>query len=337
MEAYIDTKCLSAAVDHCIPDILASRPHSIDELATRSALQPLRLKQVMRVLHNNGIFAYDVATATYSNNPSSTLLLRNHWTQWHRWVSLYGTTFYDFASSIPAAICASEKCSAAQITCNTGENIFRYFAQQPHMQEKFHAALGAGTVAQSAGLLADYPWHELGDATVLDIGGGSGDFIAGLLRKHVSLRGALFELGSVIDMVRPKFQGPDGDFADVGSRMVEFHVGDFLRFVPGYEVYTMKWCLHNWEDGDVVRILQAVRRQIRITPRARMVIIESVLADGRSSRVWRYGDLTMMATVNGQERTEDEWRGLVGKAGWRVESITLLRNVWAAAIDIRPV
>jgi hypothetical protein len=291
----------------------------------------------MRVLRNNGIFDYDPTTATYSNNPSSTLLTSQHWTQWHRWVSLYGTTFYDFASSIPAAIRAGETRSAAQITCKTEDSIFRYFAQQPGMQEKFHAALGAGAVAQSAGLLTDYPWHELGDATVLDIGGGGGDFIVALLRAHGSLRGALFELGSVVDMVRPKFHDAGGEFADVASRMTELHVGDFLQAVPSYEVYTMKWCLHNWADDDVLRILRAVRKAIQLTPRARMVIIESVLADGRSSRVWRYGDLTMMATVNGQERTEGEWRALVTEAGWRVEDITPLRNVWAAAIEIRPV
>ncbi|KAJ4342319.1 hypothetical protein N0V95_006994 [Ascochyta clinopodiicola] len=335
--AYIDTKCLTAAVDHYIPDLLASGPLTVDELASRSALQPIRLKQIMRVLHNNGIFDYVAATATYSNNPSSTLLMSGHWTQWHRWVSLYGTTFYDFASEIPAAIQAGETRSAAQITCKTEENIFRYFAWQPGMQAKFHAALGAGAVAQNPGLMEDYAWHDLGDVTVLDIGGGGGDFMAGLLRAHSSLRGALLELDSVIDMVRPKFQDAGGEFADLATRMVALHVGDFLHSVPSYEVYTMKWCLHNWADSDVSRILRAVRRAIRITPRARMIIIESVLTEGRSSRIWRYGDLTMMATVNGQERTESEWRALVAEAGWRVESVTLLRNVWAAAIDIRPV
>ncbi|KAH7361335.1 O-methyltransferase-domain-containing protein [Pyrenochaeta sp. MPI-SDFR-AT-0127] len=334
--AYLDTKCLCAAVEHGIPDMLASKPLTVDQLATRSSLQPLRLKQIMRVLHNNGIFAYSATDETYANTPSSTLLMSSHWTQWHRWVSLYGTTFYDFASSIPAAIRANEHRSAAQITCRTEQSIFRYFAAQEGMQEKFHAALGAGAVAQGPGLLADYAWQDLGDATVLDIGGGGGDFLAALLRAYPKLHGALFELDSVVDMVRPKFHNAEGEFADVGARMVALHVGDFLQSVPSYEVYTMKWCLHNWADADVVRILEAVRKAIRVTPTARMVIIEAVLADGRSSRVWRYGDITMMATVNGQERTEAEWRGLAKKAGWRVESVTPLRNVWAAAIDLRP-
>nr|QPI70968.1 O-methyltransferase [Chaetomium cochliodes] len=334
--AYLDTKCLWTAVSNNIPDLLASGPQSIAELAQSSGLQPLRLRQVMRVLHNNGIFAYDAVTGLYTNSASSTLLTKSHWTQWHRWVELYGNEFYDAARSLPAAVRDGEARSAAQLEYGTDQNIFAYFAARG-LQDKFHKTLGAGAVAQAPGMLADYPWEELGDAVVLDVGGGGGDFVAALLRAHRTLRGALLELESVVAMVRPRFQEVDDVFADVGDRMVALHAGDFRDAVPAYEVYTMKWCLHNWLDEDVVRILSAVRAAIVETPRARMVIIEAVLAEGRSSRVWRYGDLTMMSTVNGQERTESEWRSLAAQAGWEVKSISPLRNAWAAAIDLRPI
>jgi hypothetical protein len=335
--AYLDTKCLWTAVSNNIPDILAtSGPQPIAELAQRSGLQPLRLGQVMRVLRNNGIFAHDAATGLYSNSASSALLTKTHWTQWHRWVELYGNEFYDAARGIPAAARAGQTRSAAQVEYDTDQNIFAYFAERG-LQDKFHATLGAGAVAQAPGMLADYAWGELGDAVVLDVGGGGGDFVAALLRKYPALRGALLELEPVVDMVRPRFLDAEGVFADVGERMVALHVGDFRSAVPAYEVYTMKWCLHNWGDADVVKVLAAVRRAIVETPRARMVVIEAVLAEGRSSRVWRYGDMTMMSTANGQERTEEEWRSVAAQAGWEIKSISPLRNAWAAAIDLRPV
>jgi hypothetical protein len=335
--AYLDTKCLWTAVSNNIPDILAtSGPQPIAELAQRSGLQPLRLGQVMRVLRNNGIFAHDAATGLYSNSASSALLTKTHWTQWHRWVELYGNEFYDAARGIPAAARAGQTRSAAQVEYDTDQNIFAYFAERG-LQDKFHATLGAGAVAQAPGMLADYAWGELGDAVVLDVGGGGGDFVAALLRKYPALRGALLELEPVVNMVRPRFLDAEGVFADVGERMVALHVGDFRSAVPAYEVYTMKWCLHNWGDADVVKVLAAVRRAIVETPRARMVVIEAVLAEGRSSRVWRYGDMTMMSTANGQERTEEEWRSVAAQAGWEIKSISPLRNAWAAAIDLRPV
>ncbi|KAK4099512.1 S-adenosyl-L-methionine-dependent methyltransferase [Parathielavia hyrcaniae] len=317
--AYLETKCLWTAVSSNIPDTLATAgPQSVAELARRSGLQPLRLGQVMRVLHNNGIFVLDAGTGLYSNSASSAMLTKAHWTQWHRWVEL------------------AEARSAAQIEYGTHDHIFAYFAARG-LQNKFHATLGAGAVAQAPGMLADYPWAELGDAVVLDVGGGGGDLIVSLLRAHGNLRGALLELEPVVGMVQPRFRDADGVFADVGDRMVALHVGDFRDAVPAYEVYTMKWCLHNWRDDDVVGILSAVRRAIVETPRARMVVIEAVLAEGRSSRVWHYGDLTMMSTVNGQERTEGEWRALAGRAGWESDSISPLRNAWAAAIDLGPI
>ncbi|KAL6862016.1 cytochrome P450 [Trichoderma novae-zelandiae] len=333
--AYLDTKALVAAVTHNIPDILTPSPLPTPLLAQKSNLQPLRLKQIMRLLHNNNIFAYDASSDTYSNNAASLLLQKDHWTQWHRWVTLYGEEFYDAARSIPDAIRADESRSAAQIAYGTEKPIFTYFAEKG-LQEKFHKALGAGAVAQAPGMLADYNWKDVGDAVVCDIGAGGGDFIAALLRKNPPMRGAVLEIQPVVDMLKQKLDEPDGVLNDIADRMADLHAGDFLTTVPPYEVYTMKWCLHNWTDADVLKILSNVRRAIKITPRARMVVIESVLREGRSSRVWRYGDLTMMSTANGLERTEAEWRKLAGQAGWVVKEIVPLRHAWAAAIDLRP-
>ncbi|KAL6695447.1 cytochrome P450 [Trichoderma pleuroticola] len=333
--AYLDTKALFSVVSHNIPDLLSSGPLQTSVLAQQSSLQPLRLKQVMRVLHNNGIFDYEPSSDTYSHNATSTLLQKDHWTQWHRWVSLYGDEFYDAAKGIPEAIKDGETRSAAQITYATDKSIFTYFAEKG-LQEKFHKALGAGAVAQAPGMLADYNWKELGDAVVCDIGGGGGDFITALLRDNPPMKGALLEIEPVVEMVKPKYSSPDGVFADVADRMTELHAGDFLTKIPSHEVYTMKWCLHNWTDSDVVKILSNVRRAIKLTPRSRMVVIESVLAEGRTSRVWRFGDLTMMSTANGLERTESEWIKLARQAGWVVKEITPLRHAWAAAIDLRP-
>jgi hypothetical protein len=86
---------------------------------------------------------------------------------------------------MPATIRARVACSAAQIAYGTDRNIYAYFATERGLQDKFHATLGAGAAAQAPGMLADYPWGELGDATVLDVGGEGGDFVVALLRGTI--------------------------------------------------------------------------------------------------------------------------------------------------------
>ncbi|OJD31021.1 o-methyltransferase [Diplodia corticola] len=334
--AYYDTKCLWAAVSNDIADHLKDGPRTVEQLAALSSLQPLRLRQILRVLHNNGIFAHDAATDTYSNNSASTLLTKDHWTQWHTWADLYGNEFYDMARGIPAAIRSGETRSSAQIEYDTTKSIFVYFAEKG-LVSKLHRTLGSGAVAQAPGMIADYDWAELGAATVLDVGAGGGDFLASLLRAYPAMSGAVLELQSVVDLVRPFFTAPDGKFKDLAGRVEEFHVGDFTKEVPAYKVYTMKWCLHDWKDEDVVRILANVRRAIVEAPESRLVVIESVLQDGRSGRIARYGDITMMVGANGQERTREDWERLAKLSGWKIKSVSPLRNAWPAAIDLRPV
>ncbi|PSN67012.1 S-adenosyl-L-methionine-dependent methyltransferase [Corynespora cassiicola Philippines] len=334
--AYYDTKCLWAAVENDIPDHLENGPRTVEELAALSSLQPLRLRQILRVLHNNSIFTYNAADDTYANSPASALLVKSHWTQWHTWTDLYGNEFYDMARGIPLAIRAGEARSAAQVEYNTTKSIFHYFAEKG-LVAKLHRTLGSGAIAQAPGMIADYDWAEVGDAHVLDIGAGGGDFLASLLRAHPSMTGAILELESVVELVKPMFDGPDGKFKDLSGRVTHFHIGDFTKEVPANSIYTMKWCLHDWKDEDVVRILKNVRKAIVMEPLSRLVVIESVLQEGRSGRIARYGDITMMVGANGQERTENDWRRLAELSGWAIKSVSPLRNAWPAAIDLRPI
>ena len=98
----------------------------------------------------------------------------------------------------------------------------------------------------------------------------------------------------------------------------------------------MKWVLHDWKDDDAATILRNIRKAIVEGPKSRLIVLESILADGRMGRLSRYGDINMMMTANGQERDEKQWRVLAEKAGWRVTGIYDLRNAWVKAIELKP-
>ena len=314
-----------------IADLLAKGSRSLTDLAVESKAQPGRLGQILRPLYNNGIFNYDDDTGLYSNNHTSTLLKSDHWTQWHNWVELYGNQFYDIARGIPSSVHEGNVRWGAQINYDTDKDMFTYFQDQGWLPQ-----LHGGAVAQAPGILEDYPWEEVADQTVIDIGGGGGALIASLLRKHQSMRGGVYDLASVIEHITAFF-APGGQFEDIGTRVPEGNLiaGDFLKSVPAFEVYTMKWVLHDWKDEDTLTILRNIRSAIVPGPKSRLVVLESILSDGQIGRLSRYGDINMMMTANGQERTEKQWRKLAEQSEWKVSGIYHLRNAWVQAIELK--
>jgi O-methyltransferase domain len=335
---YISSKCLCAANELNIPDILEDKPRTLPEIAAASDARQDRLRQVMRVLHNNGIFSYNASSDTYSNNTTSQMLTSSHWTQWRNWVDFYGNEFYDMARGIPASCKKDATRMPAQISLDTDTDMFTYFTEQgwlPRLQK----TLGGGAIAQAPGILEDYPWEEIDGTKFLDVGGGEGGLVALVLRKHKNMHAGILDLPKVIEHASASFHTPGGKYADVADRVSRSNLlaGDFLVMVPSFEVYTMKWCLHDWDDSKALIVLRNIREAIRRGPKSRLVIFESLLSEGRMGRLSRYGDLTMMVSANGQERTVSQWNDLAKETGWKLKEIYPLRNVWPCAIEFVPV
>lgn len=333
----MNTKCLSAAVELHIPDILSKGPKTLDSLAKESGARADRLRQIMRILYNNGIFSYDRLIDTYSNNHTSTMLQSDHWTQWHNWVQLYGSEFYDMARGIPGSVHKDATRTPAQINYNTDMDMFSYFSERGWVP-RLHRTLGGGAIAQAPGILEDYPWGEVADKTVLDVGGGGGGFITSLLRQHKTMHGGIFDLPKVIEHAGELFHSPGGQFADVGDRIPKKNLiaGDFFKQIPSFEVYTMKWCLHDWDDSQASSILRNIRAAILPGPKSRLILLEFILKDGRMGRLSRYGDVHMMLAAGGEERAEDQWKHLAAETGWEVAAIYSLRSAWPSAIELKP-
>lgn len=294
---------------------------------------------MLDALVNQGIYTCvsgSGVSAVFTNNRTSELLRRDHWTGWFRWSDLYGNEFFDVARSMPDAVRIGEHRTAAQIQYKTELGLFDYLAKEGLM-DKFHKTLGAGAVAQSLGLAVDYPFEEIAQESFVDIGGGSGAFLASILRAHPEMNGSLFDMEHVIKSATPDFRDPGGKYADISSRVPELLTGDFTESVPSSSVYTMKWCLHDWMDEDVLTIFQNVRRSIVETQNSRFLVFESVKQSGRSGRLPRYGDLIMMITCNGKERSREDWARLAKQAGWRIEGVYPIRLAWPCAIDLRPI
>jgi O-methyltransferase domain len=91
--------------------------------------------------------------------------------------------------------------------------------------------------------------------------------------------------------------------------------GDFFEGIPdGADAYLLTNVLHDWDDANSVRILDACRRAM--AKDSRVLIIERLIPDDPTEAVpVLLSDLNMLVVSGGQERTNAEYGQLLAEAG----------------------
>lgn len=95
--------------------------------------------------------------------------------------------------------------------------------------------------------------------------------------------------------------------------------GDFFDRVPAADVYVMSLVLHDWDNPAAVRILRNIAAAA--APGAHLVLLETVMPEGDVPHFTKMADVVMLAMLGGRERTEAEWRHLLGAAGFTLNRI----------------
>jgi SAM-dependent methyltransferase len=150
---------------------------------------------------------------------------------------------------------------------------------------------------------------------VVDIGGGNGELLRRLLAHRPALRGVLFDLPHVVERAGAlrRHAGVDERIKLVGGDM-------FTDPLPeGGDVYVLSSVLHDWDDDDAHRVL--VRCREAMPSGARLVLFESVLAQGPGWDLGKLVDLHMLVLFGAGERTEREWDDLLTRTGFTLTRI----------------
>lgn len=96
--------------------------------------------------------------------------------------------------------------------------------------------------------------------------------------------------------------------------------GSFFESVPkGADAYVLSHIIHDWSEEQCLTILGHCRRAI--APNGRLLIVEMVIPPGDTPHPGKLLDITMLVMPGGQERTPDEYRSLLAKAGFRLERV----------------
>jgi hypothetical protein len=193
----------------------------------------------------------------------------------------------------------------------SGSGWWEWLANRPELGAAFNRAMQAGARARIAAL-GNFPWHEV--ETVVDVGGGDGTLIIGLLEQHTHLRGVIFDLPEVAPAASTRVAD-----ASLGGRC-SVEAGSFFKRVPeGGDVYLLAKVLHDWDDAAALEILKRVRASASAD--TRLLVLDSVISSDANSQTTKLLDLVMLALVSGRERAADEWSQLLDGGGWLVTSI----------------
>jgi SAM-dependent methyltransferase len=198
-----------------------------------------------------------------------------------------------------------------------GLPFFEYLAAHREDADAFEAWMTRLSEMQVEDVLAAYDFSEV--STLVDVGGGRGTLLARILAVYPQLRGILFDAPSVVERAT-WVEEMSGRCRRIG--------GDFFESVPGGgDAYLLQHILHDWEDEMALRLLRNCRRAV--AEGTRLLVIEMLVPEGRSSRLVQSLDMLMMALPGGRERTQGEFARLFDSAGFQISrAISIGSPLW---------
>jgi hypothetical protein len=308
ISGYIPSRLVFLAAELGIADLIASGKTGTEVLAQHTGMHALSLKRMLRAL-----CAYDV----FEEKTPGEFGLRPMGTQLRDDVP---GSLRNFARYFPDQ--RSWKClEDIENTIRTGKtamslafgmNSFQWLAERPKEAAVFNAAMADIThlVAQAA--TGAYDFSVFG--TIMDVGGGNGTFLASILRSAPAATGILFDLPAGVSEADATLRN-----AGVADRC-KVVSGDFFRPLPnGADLMVLKSVIHDWDDENAAAILAQCRAAA--SAESRLVLVERLMPECMTASAANQRaaslDMRMLTITGGIERTEQEYRELMERAGFK--------------------
>ena len=289
-------------------------------LAQKTGAHARSLHRVLRLLASRGIFR-EASAGTFEHTPLSFVLRDDADGSYRAGARLFHRLF-------PAW-------DGLDHTVRTGEPgfervfgvpLFDYVTANPESGPVFDAGMTSIHGFETGAMLDAY---DFGGVKVLaDIGGGNGSLLTGVLERYPAMRGILFDLGHVVGRAEEHVR-----VAGVADRC-DVIEGSFFETVPGgADAYLFRHIIHDWTDEQSLQILGHCRRAIPAD--GRLLLVECVVPAGNDPSASKDFDITMMTFPGGMERTEPEFRDLLGRAGFALTSVTPTTTM-VSVVEARP-
>jgi hypothetical protein len=151
-------------------------------------------------------------------------------------------------------------------------------------------------------------------ASIVDVGGATGNMLVHILQQHARARGVLFDLPHVVADA-PAFLASHGM-----TERVSIAAGSFFETVPaGHDAYVLSHIIHDWDEDQCQTILRNCRRAI--DRNGRLLIVEMVLPEGDTPHPGKMLDMMMLVAPGGQERTPSEYGTMLRRAAFQMTRV----------------
>lgn len=307
------SRALALAAKLGVADLMKDRPLHFEDLAKATNTHAASLNRVMRLLASVGVFE-EREGGVFALTPLADLLRTGVPGSMRSSVQLFaGVGIQDSWKELEYCV----QTGAPAFRRNSpNADAFSFIKNDPEAARIFDEAMAAFAPMTAAAIAASYDFSSFG--TLVDIGGGNGSLLIGILTANPNLRGIVFDLPHAAEKARAKLVE-----AGLQARC-EAVAGDFFTEVPsGADAYIIKHVIHDWNDDRAATILRNVHRAM--PPHGKLLIAEGVyprrIDQSDAGRGAAANDVNMLVCTGGRQRSEAEFHALYSDAGFRLTRI----------------
>ncbi|WP_431042087.1 methyltransferase [Streptomyces sp. P1-3] len=244
-------RALAVAARLGIADILDGGRLPYREIAARAGADPDVTRRLMETLTLCGVFDRD-ACGDYGLTAAFAQLRGGHPRSLRHFCVLMAETYDDAFAGLLGTVTTGESGFERVF----GKPLYAHLEGDPEAERVFDAAMAelARPVVAELARRADFGTVR----RVIDIGGGDGTVLAGVLAAHPRLEGVCVDRPSVCERARARLRA-EADPQPAAERLT-FRPADIFAEVPaGGDRYLLKNVLHDWDAERRLRILAVVR------------------------------------------------------------------------------
>ncbi len=312
---YHLSQAVQVAAKLKLADLISDSPKHHTELAAATATDPQSLRRVLRLLVNAHVLTED-DTGRFGLTPTGTYLRTDVPESMHAVALLWGGRPQLAWSRLLRCV----RTGAPAFPQVFGTDPFTYMSERQDDADIFDRGMAALTQQTATAVAASYDFTSF--KTVVDIGGGNGALLAGILASYPNLHGVLYDVPHVAE--RGKRRLEESNLLNRCSVVG----GNFFENVPvGHGAYLISNVITDWDDDRAAVILRNC--YAAMTLESKLLIIEAIYPDKidqtPASRAAVSTDINVMVCTGGRERSEQEFRSLYQSTGFTLTRIVRTR------------